>query len=100
MAAPDTAPLVSHPLKARAEKIGGGVPPEPGDAARVMVREVRPGTRFRYRLEVKQGGIWRNEWRLDEAVGLVNEFNRRELTAAEVWRLNMRLVSRRGGGRR
>ena len=68
----DTRPV----LKARAEKIGGGAA-YPDSPTRIMIREVKPGTRFRFRLSVRQGEVWRDVWRWDEARDFVRDWNRK-----------------------
>ena len=67
-------------LRARPHVIGGGVG-EGNTPTMIQVREVRPGTRYRYRLELREVDHYENTWGWDEAVRLVKAWNAARITS-------------------
>ena len=78
-------------LKSRAEPTADGL-------ARVMVRELRPGTQFRYLLEVFGEGVWVDEFPAELAESIARRFNAEKYTTGLLTRSNYyRLTTRRKG---
>lgn len=94
MSKPDTPMLGEAVLRARVEAPSGLL--EGNTTCRIKVREVRPGTRYRYRLEVDTGNSdgWRRWWPYTEALRIVQVFNKNGYTTLAGNR-HFRLTTRR-----
>ena len=82
-------------LRARTRPAGGR-DDDPDQPTRIVVREVRPGSRYRYRLEVAEQPLvrvgapdppveWSATWPYSVAVAICQAFNRQGLTAARLY---------------